>query len=81
MDLRRQGVAVGKYTPKFDCVQQNILASTFSNGIPFISDNEKSSMFKFAKLQTELNSETAGNNVSNDYMPIFKDPPSRPDPF
>lgn len=57
-----------------------MLSSTFSNGIPFVSDFERSSRFKLAKLKTDLNSETAGN-VSNDYIPTFKDPPSRPDPF
>lgn len=38
-------------------------------------------MFKLAKMQTDLNQETAGNNMSSDYIPNFKNPPSRPDPF
>lgn len=61
MDLRRQGVAVGKYEPKFEFVQREVLSSTFSNGIPFVSDSERNSMFKLAKLKTDLNNETAGN--------------------
>jgi len=52
---------VGKYEPKFEFVQREVLSSTFSNGIPFVSDSERNSMFKLAKLKTDLNNETAGN--------------------
>lgn len=68
---------VGHYAPRFDCVENKVLASSFSNSIPYLSHAEKLNLIKLAKL----------NNIDKDGLTtdenilLFREPPARPDPF
>ena len=56
--------------PKFDFVESKVLTSTFSNSIPYISNADKLSMIKLAKLNSDaLDSEAETN------LPVFREPP------
>ena len=79
--MKRQGVAVGQYVPKFDYVENKVLSSTFSNSIPYISKSEKLSMIKFAKHNSDLQEQETAESIPHHTIPVFKEHPERPNPF
>ena len=63
--MLRQGVAVGKYAPRFEATESKVLSSTFSSSIPYISNTEKLSLIKFAKIQSEVGSPDNADYLNN----------------